>query len=406
MEVTKWLGLKNTTSSARLKPGHLEVALDVDIDSDGVLRSRVGQTLVSAAPSHSLFAAGGVCLVMQGNVMKRMTESGALSSVATLDSAAPVSYAEHNGVIYFSNGSATGRVVAGASREWGVRNPAGNPAAAPGFGLLPPGRYLYAITYLRSDGIESGAPLPGLIELAAQGGIALTGIPTSSDPDVVGSVLYLSAPNGTELYQVAAIPAGSSSYAYGNAGLDLGPPLHPDPASPPPAADAVEVHAGVAYAVVGDTAYASDQYSLERFRLGRRFLRLPGQITLFRAVDNGIYAGTSKGVWFFEGTDPEEMRARKVLEAGAVPGTSAKLDAGEQQAGDEPDDPSSTPAIFWMSTNGIVFGDSRGQVTKVTQDDFGIPVGRRGAAMVRLQGGNVTYVATTRGNDAAGNQHA
>lgn len=404
MEITKFIGLQNTTATERLKPGMLESARDVDIDSMGVLSSRLGQTLVSASATHSPFSTNGLFVVVQGLDMKRVDEGGSLTTLKRLTYGGRVAYAEVNGTVYFSNGVDTGRIFGGSVLEWGIRRPKSQPVATAGYGTLPPGRYLYAMTFLRWDGSESGSQVPALVELTAQGGIAFSGIESSSDPEVVGAVLYLSGPNGTELYRAGVAPAGTSTLSYGNDGLDLGSPLHPDPVFPAPPGTDVEVHAGVMYVADGDVAWASDQYNYERFRMGKRFLRLPGPITMLHSVSTGMYAATDRGTWFLEGTDPETMRARQVLEAGAVPGSVASVDGGERAAGGEGDIPS-RPGAIWMSSHGVIFGDDLGQVTKVTQDNFGIPPAQLGAALRRVQGGNVTYVATLRGNAATGNQH-
>lgn len=404
MEIKKFLGLRNTTASERLKPGHLEYALDLDIDGDGSLVTRRGQTLVTAAASHSMFAAGRLCLVVQSKVLKRMSEAGALTTLATLASDNRVAYVEHAGVVYYTNAVDTGRVVGNIAREWGVRNPAVQPVAASGFGLLSPARYLYAMTFLRSDGAESGSREPALIELTDIGGISFSSIEQSTDAMAAGAVLYLSGPNGTELYRAAVVPHGTTSYSYGNAGLDLGSPLHPDPVSPPPAGQALAVHAGVMYVAEGDVIWASDQYNLERFRMSRRFLRLPGYVTMVKSVDDGLYAATADATWFFAGTDPEEMRARQVLDVGAVPNTCVTLDSAERAEPDEKD-AQSRPAAMWMSSDGVIYGDAAGNVTKVTMDDYGIPAGTAGAAVLRARDGSVHYVVTTRGNASAGNAH-
>lgn len=405
IEIQRFLGLYDTTSVARLKPGQLEQALDVDIDGDGVMKTRRGMTQVSAAASHSMFAAGRTCLVMQGAVMKRMAADGTLTNITTLSSSARVAWAELGGVVYYTNVVDHGRVASGAAREWGVRRPLGQPSAAAGGGTLPPGRYLYAATFVRDDGVESGTPEYGLVELASAGGITFSTIPQSTDPSVLGAAIYMSAPNGTELYRAFVAANGVVTYTYGSTGLDLGSPLHPDPVYPPLAGSAIAAHVGCLYVAVGDTIYASDQYAPDRFRLGKRFLRVPGPVTLLQPVLNGLYVGTDAETWFYRGKDFDELKAERVLADGAVPGTSVELYSGARARSDEEKDQPSQPAAMWMSGDGVVYGDPDGNVTKVTADEFGIPVGQIGRAVMRARDGTVSYVVTTRGNAAAGNQH-
>jgi len=388
----------------KMKPGALSVAKDVDVDADGEIRTREGQTLISATASHSMWAKPGLCVVAQGTTLKRMSEAGALTTLSALTTNAPISYAEAGDVVYFSNGTDTGRIANGAVYEWGVRTPVGQPQAAAGGGGLPVGRYRYAMTFVRDDGLESGSREPGLIDLADIGGISLSSMEVSTDARVTHKALYISAVNGTELYRVALVTNATTSYSYTAAGADLGLPISGHHTSPAPAGTIVEVHAGVAYVATGNVAYASDLYQYERFRMSSRFLQLPGAITLFASVGGGIYAATDRAAWFFAGSDPDDMKVRQVLEVGAIPGTAAKFDSGEQSEDDSPD--ASRPALIWTSTDGIVVGDADGTVRNVTAGTYGIPSAARGAGLVRARRGYVTYLASLRGTSATVNQYS
>jgi hypothetical protein len=398
VEITKWLGLRNNAAPERFRPGDLKTALDVDVDDAGALRSRHGYVEVSSTASHSMFAKDGLCVVVQDVDMKRMDSAGALTQLARLQYGGPVSYAELDGVVYFSNGVDTGRIAGGRVYEWGVRPPVSQPSAAAGAGSLPPARYLYAMTFVRSDGIESGSRVPGLVELTVSGGLVFSGMEVSTDPLVAGKALYLSAPNGTELYRVAVVPALTSSYVYANAGLDLGPPLHSDTVEPAPAGTIVEIHDGVAYVVDGSVAWASDQYNLERFRRAARFVQLPGMINLFAAVTDGVFAATDDGTWFLSG--PDLATATKVLSYGAVPGTAVKFD-GEQLLAEDERTGASNPAVMWMSPDGVIMGTSGGQVKNLTENRYSLPTAQRGAALFRVARGYASYIASMRGNGAA-----
>jgi hypothetical protein len=347
-----------------------------------------------------------MCLLVQGSDLKRMDESGALTTLKRLSHTGPVSYAESNGVVYFSNGIDTGRVAGGSVHEWGIRPPVSQPAAAAGAGQLPPGRYMYAMTYARADGLESGSRTPGVLELAAPGGIDFSGMETSSDPDVVAKVLYVS-PNGVELYRAAVVPASSATYSHRAAGTEGTAALDEDLVEPAPPGTIVEIHAGVAYAVDGSVAWASDLYSLERFRRARRFVQMPGPITLFAAVDDGIYVGTDRETWFLRGTDPEAFRASKVLTYGAVPRTVVRLDSQElSPAPQEGQETGPTrPAAMWMSTNGVILGDSSGQVKNLTEEGYGFPAALRGAGLFRVARGYSSYVVALQAPGAAVNAH-
>lgn len=402
MEIKRFLGLRNTNAGDRLPPGALQLARDVDIDNSGALRSRAGQTVVNASASHSLWAGAGMCLVAQGTTLYRLNEDDTLTSLRQLTYGGPISYAASNGVVYYTNGVDTGRIYGGRAGNWGIRPPAAQPSADPDAGQLPAGRYAYAMTYVRRDGLESGTPAYGSVDVPANGGIYFSAMPASSDPDVVGSALYVSGANGTELYRAAVISAGT--YSYRHRALAHGITLEPGLIEQAPAGSIVEIHASVAYVVDGSVAWASDLYNLERFRRDRRFLQLPGQITLFGAVADGIYAACDEGTWFLAGTDPDAMVARKVLSYGAVPGTMVKIDGEEMVAEDERTGASQTN-LLWISQFGAILGAPGGQVKSLTEEQYSLPTARRGAGLFRAARGYSSYVFTLRGTGAAPNAH-
>lgn len=403
MEIRKWLGLKNTSAPERLAPGELSVAQNVDIDNANHVASRAGQTLVSAGSHHSLWASDRTCYVMVGQDMKRLREDGTLTQVTRLTSGRRVCFVELNGVVYFTNGIDTGRVVNGTAMEWGIRPPKSQPVAARYVGTLPAGKYMYAMTFVRSDGLESGTGIAGSIELDTPGGILLTNLEISTDQQVSGKILYLSTANGTQLYRAGIVPPVAASFAYMNGGLDLTVALDTQFVEPAPAGHIVEIHNGVAYVVDGAVAYYSDAYSVERFRpAAARYLTLPGRIRLFGSVGTGIYAATDSGTWFLQGSEPTQFKATLVSSVGAIEGTSVKFDE-EEEHGDDEGKTANNPALMWTTPNGIVAGNSGGVVRNLTENKYGFPAAQRGTGVVRATKGFTQYVATLQGTGDAPN---
>lgn len=410
MEISKFLGLMNTVAGERMPSGALTVARDVDIDGSGQLLSRAGQTSVSATASHSLWA-GSICLVVQGSDLKRMDTDGTLTTLKRLTYAGRVAYAEFNGVVYFTNGIDTGRVVNGEVREWGVRNPRGQPAASATGGFLPAGRYLYAMTFVRDDGLESGTNHPALIELTSQGGIAFSSIETSSDPHVVGRRLYVSGPDGEELYHVATLDADDTTFTYqsDSSVSDQGIPLDPGFVEPAPPGSIVAIHGGASLVADGSVVWVSEQFSMERFRRGERFLQFPGPVQALTSVDDGLYVSTDAETYYLAGKELTSLKSRLAASTGAIPGTAIRFDAGlEGDPEDESADPkpaTSTPSAMWISVDGVVMGDASGSVKLLTFDRYGIPAAKRGTAMLRSARGYTAYVVALRGAAVAGNTH-
>lgn len=404
MEIKKWLGLKNTTSPERLKPGELAVAQNLDIDNANRLSSRQGYALTQSGSFHSLWASDKTCYVMVGQDMKRLLEDGSIVQVIRLTSGKRVSFCELNGVVYYSNTIDTGRIVNGAAFEWGVRPPKSQPQASPYVGTLPAGRYLYAMTFVRADGLESGTGLAGAIELTAPGGILLSSLETSTNPEVTGKIVYLSTANGTVLYQAGRVPAVATTFAYMNGGTDLTVALDTQFVEQAPPGHIVETHSGIVYVVDGNVAWYSDPYSVERFRRSEyRFLQFPGRISLFSSVGDGIYVATEKGSWFLQGYEPTSLRSTQVLSYGAIEGTSVKFDSELLDAETGEKTGNTNPAVMWTSQFGIIVGLSGGQVTNVTEDKYGFPAAQRGAGTLKFSKGFAQYLSSLQGTGAAPN---
>lgn len=401
MEIKKWLGLKNTSAPEHLEPGELEVAQNVDIDNAGKLSSRLGYTLVQSGSYHSLWASDKTCYVMIGQDLRRLMPDGTIVQLKRLTSGQRVAYAEYNGVVYYSNGVDKGRIVGGEPREWGVKAPA-LPTAARYVGSLPAGRYLYSMTFVRSDGFESGAKASGMFELTQMGGILFSGLEVSTNPEVSGKILYLSTANGSTLYRVAVLPPIAAAHAYMNDGLDLSAPLTRQFVEQPPAGNALEIHNGVGCVIAGNVVYLSDAYSIESFRLAEsRFLQLPGRITLFGSVGTGIYVGTERGTWFLKGNNTNEMTSVQVLSYGAIEGTSVKFDEEEETVEERKTE--SHVALMWTTPFGIVVGNSEGAVRNVTEDKYGFPGAQRGAGALKFSRGFTQYLSTLQGSGATPN---
>ena len=415
-EIKRFRGLKNTESEERLRAGDLSEATNVDLTNSGKLMSRKGYEQVNATAVHSLYSNHLLAVVGAGSTLSRVNPDGTLTALASLGSSNPVSYETVGDTIYYANGAVVGSVVGATARSWGVAPPAGQPAAqAQSTGVLTPGTYQYAMTYVCSDGHESGTGVAGQVTLTAQGGIQFSGMVDSTNPRVNGKMLYLSGPDGEVLYRVATVPSGISTFYVGVA---LGTvPLTTQFAGPPPAGGIVRYFAGRMWVVVGEVAYFSDPYDLELFRIGTNYLRAPAALSLFEPIGDGIFAATQDGAsgddseaagttWYWAGTNPMQMKSVHVFDHGAVPGTSVLTNAGFlQQAGADAEGISPRLAVVWVSRFGICVGFEGGAAENLTEGRYSFPVAQRGAGMVRQDRGYISYVATLQGVSAANNEY-
>lgn len=416
MEIKRFKGLRNTTSPERFTPGDLATALDVEIDNTGRVISRQGFTQVSAVAAHSLYANHGVTLLVEGVGLKAVEADFSRTSLRTLSSSAYVSFESVGDTIYYSNGVDTGRLVGRSPLQWGVAVPIGQPAAAATGGDLPPGRYMYAMTFLRSDGHESGTGSAGAIDLPLGGGIHFTGMEVSTNPEVSDKILYLSSPSGEVMYRARIVPNASTTMLYTAGALDLTIPLHTQFAGPPPAGKLVRYYNGHMCVVAGDVVYYSDPYNLELFHQEGNFLRFPGQVALFESVNDGIYVATTDlagddpettgATWFLGGSRMDALKSLQVFDYGATPGTAARTLATyfDTVTGDRGDAvEAKAPAVVWASRHGVCAGFDGGQVRNLTEASYSFPIAQHGAGVVRQARGFVQYLSVLRGSGALNN---
>lgn len=97
----------------------LSIAENIDFDSTGRVYRRKGwETTVVASDCHSLFSAGGQCLVVSGTSLCSLDTDFALDVLRTVTSDARMRYCQVGGSIYYSNGSQLGYVKNNASHTW------------------------------------------------------------------------------------------------------------------------------------------------------------------------------------------------------------------------------------------------------------------------------------------------
>lgn len=392
-------GLRNNVGADAFAPSDLSVALNVDIDDAlGVRRRKGFSSPAAAAVDRGLWADGSVCLGVGGDALKLVHPDYTTKTLRTgLAADRALSYTAVADRVFWANGVETGVVQDGTNRSWGLTVP-GIPIASPASGSLTPGTYQYAVTYLRQDGQESGAPRAGVIDLVATGGIALSNISVSDDPTVVYKAVYLSATNGETLFAVGMIENAATTFLIDEQRRQSSP-LMTQFLSPPPAGDFIAEFRGHLLVAVGDRLYPSEPYAPELFDL-RKGIGFGEAITLVAPMPDGsgVYIGTLSKVTWVQGASPSEWVYRTVSRYGAVPGT---LSYGD---GDLLGDGQSTGEIaFFATTRGLCAGRTGGALLNLTEARFAYPIQPRGAGVVRRHRGMAQYLCTMQGPETAGN---
>lgn len=419
MEIKKWRGLRNTTSTERFNVGELETAQNVDIDNTGRVMTREGQVQVSSIDQHSLFANHVLTLaVLRSTKVLSIVESAfTYTSVRVLTNNNPVSYETSLDNTYYSNGVDLGRFVGRAHTSWGITPPVGQPAAVATSGSLPPGTYMYALTFLRSDGQESGTGIAGSVDLPIGGGIQFTGIEVSTNPDVYDKIVYISGGNGGDLFRAFSLANSVTTTVYRSGGLDLTIPLLTQFAVPPPAGHIVRLYNGRMYVVAGDIVYFSDPYSFELFRPDVNYLRFPIRVAMFEPVNDGIYVGTGDivgedtetngKVWFLSG-EAGSFKSVQLYDYGVTEGSATKTGSAyfeSEYSAESEGEQSDAPVVVWANRHGICAGFDGGKVQNYTEAKVSLPSASRGASIVMQTRGFSRYVVSLQGAGEANNKY-
>lgn len=393
----KFLGLRNTVGEESFEPGDLSIALNVDQTDAYRLRRRKGFEATSVVvPHQSLWSDGVLALSVQGTNLVQIMPDLTTRVVRTgLTAGARMYYASIGARVFYSNGVETGVFTDGSSRSWGIALPTKLPLAQVIGGSLQPGGYQYTMTYIRSDGQESGAPSSGNITLPSIGGLRFYDLAISPDPDVLFKRIYVSPVNGDQTYALQVVPNSATETTYTEERIGT-LPLMTQFLSPALPGRLIAAFAGHVLMARGNTLYRSEPYAPELFDL-RKGLPFEDRITLVAPMDDGVYLGTESEVVWLAGRNPAEWKLDRKSVHGAILGTAAygpAEDVAEGQQG---------PVVLYVSTKGVVAGFNSGSLLNLTEERFGFPVMDEGAAIIRHHGGTVQYIVTLRGVEGASN---
>lgn len=350
----------------------LRSALNVDVDDAGRLRRRIGQTRIQvlSAP-HSLYeTTDGRFFVVIGGVLYRITLPAYTQAVVkVLASNSRTYYAEHNGDVYYSNGTDSGRVsAAGTWYPWALPTPS-LPAVTPIAGSLPPGKYLVAVAYSNVDtGEEGGARGSTQYELSSPGALRVT-LPTA----VVGAThvnVYVSSTNG-------GIPCLHGSAAVGEATYDVTTLVTTLTCAaiglgPLPAGTGLFVHLGRLGVISAGDIFYSEPWRPGYCRPYANFIGFEESVSIVVPAQNGCYIVADKTRWF-AGDLANPSAIVDVLPYKAVPGT------GFESVSDM--------TVGWFSSAGVVIASPAGEAVAAMADSIDLSAPASGASCVISDGG-------------------
>ena len=393
-----WSGINNVLRPERTDEKYLKEALNIDFDKSGGIQKRLGYTSVSSGDYHSLWSDGSDCFAVKDNDLIRINPD-LTETVLKTDVNSVLSFTKADGRVYYTGPSDTGVILENLVSNWGIAEPNPKPQLAPTSGGMSAGIYQVAITYVRSDGLESGSSLAQTITVSDSSGITLTNIPTSADASVVTVNIYVSTPNGEVLYLYRGIANGTSSTTITSVAQAI-LPLPSFNRKVAPRGQIAQVAHGRAFVAQDDILWFSDPYSYNWFDYHKNYFPFPSRITSIMPVEGGIWVGTADGLYYLQGDETDKMQLELKEPVVVVEGTEVRIPGAYIFI-------ENTPIGYkWLVTTdkGVYICFNDGLALNVTETNYVFPEANSGAGVfVQKDGINryLTVLEKKAGSDNA-----
>lgn len=374
MIIKSFLGINNVADPTRLSAGEMTQATNVDIGERNDLRSRRGRTILFDGAAHSAFGTSFGTLVVVDSDLVLLDDAGTL--LRTVYPALGYTRVWYDtlpdGRVAFSNGLINGLVTAAETRTWGVPIP-----VDAGVGIS--GNTPYMVTYVRlSDGLES-APLYGnridvsenIIGLPVLGGHAIN---VYFAP--YGEAMFLAGTTATDTY----VPTGGA----------LGPQYVGSGLGRPPIGTQIHVWAGIVLVADGNVLWSTRPLQPELCDLTQDFVQLPHPITLVYGVNEGVFVGTTEGMYFLVGTAFGDLKSQSIASGPVTLGSMVEFDLSYLSKDVRPSGVDQGALCLIDSAVHLLFG---GRVVALTAGRYRM-VADEVVATVRLRDGVLQYLAS------------
>lgn len=373
-------GKNDLTYEASLPADTLREAKNVDIDKMGVVKRRDGYTnRLALTKSHSIFADNYYlyCVSTLGLIRVDPNDWSYLVLDSDFDPDRKVSYTNYPQGIAFTNGLQTGRIVNSQLVELSVPVPLKLPKIdIVANGVLQKGRYQVTITYVNSQGQESGARLSTTVELEEDN----KAIQLSDFPDSPYSInIYVTPRNDSTFYRHLTVPSGFGTYLITRTiqMQSLNSQFH---AALIPG-EKIAYYNGRLYVANGNYVYYSMQQNYGNYDPSYNFIQFKEEVSIIAPVDNGIFVGA--GITFFlSGDGPDSFKQKEAHKAFPIKGTEISVDASlfdiQEVYG---------TLAYWFSDRGGVLGLNSGIVIPVMEDAVEVSRYSYGSTMLREDNG-------------------
>lgn len=373
-------GVQNRTRPYGVADGEVRNAVNVDFDGVGNFRRRNGyERVATLLDAHSGFACEHGVFAVSGNSLWRFDDNFAATWLTPV--AGPVTYVSaSDGRMYLSDGVSTFEYGDAELQQWGCDTPTAPVLSAGTGGTLDAGTYLVSVTMFDIVGREHGASPTGSVVVGAGGIVLLSSLPNPQAFGMSSLGVYCSSANGTVLRLAGVMSSGADS-AVVSTDPGGGRELRTQFMTRMPAGSIVREFAGRLLMASGSVLWYSEPYAYSLLDPRKNFVQFASDITIVEPVEAGVFVCADK-TYFLAGKDPSSWTQRKVLDYGAVLGTSVRNPEND---------------VVWYGTDGVILAKQDGSVQNLTKPKVAIDTGTVGAGAYIERDGNRQYVASVQG---------
>lgn len=385
--VENWKGLNNTLKPERTPEDYLKQADNVDFDKTGGIQKRKGYTQKIAGAFHSLWSEGNDCFAVKDGSLVRILTDYSTVDLGTSVGESRLAYEHYDGATYFVSDEITGIIEGDTVVPFGIDAPNPRPTLSVGFGVMTKGTYQVALTYVTSDGRESGAGLAQVIDVPTGNGITLSGIPSSTDSRVDRVRIYCSTPNGEVLYLVEEIPHGTGSYTIADIHGGITPLKSFNVYRAPNGHIIREAH-GYMFIAQDNILWYSEPFTPDWWKPHSNFMIFEERIRAVMPTEGGMWVAAD-ALYYLTGKNPAEMRMREVEPVKIVEGSDVKIMGAYIFI-------ENTPIGYkWLVTtdHGIFVCFNDGIALNMTEKNVVFPDSDKGTAMFVQEDGINRYVS-------------
>lgn len=324
VELTSFKGLNNVLPPERTPADYLKKADDIDIDKTGGIRKRKGYSLKISGKFHSLWADGDDCFaVKDGTLVRIRSDYSTKALVSGIADNEKIVYEKYDGAVYFTSSGHKGIIEGDTVVSFGIDFPNPRPTLTVTTGILTKGTYQVALTYVTSEGRESGAGLAQIIEVPVNGGIAISNIPSSTDSRVDRVRIYCSTPNGEVLYLVEEIPHGTTSWTIKDVHGGI-TPLKSFNVYAAPNGHIIRQAHGYMFIAQDNILWYSEPFAPEWWKPHSNFMLFEDRIRAVMPTEGGMWVAADK-LYYLSGRSPQTMNKKAVEPVKAVEGSDVRI---------------------------------------------------------------------------------